>query len=77
MFWRTGDAPASGVRTAGLQAFATALLLSGTLVLAVGAGTATAYTRSTAAQLADPATYVDAVMANLTVVPARPEKEGL
>lgn len=76
LFWRTGAAPALGVRTTGLQAVAAALLLSGAVALMAGAGTATAFTRATAAQLADPAAYVDAVMANLGVVSTRRTREG-
>ena len=41
----------------------------------VGAGAATAYTQATAAQLEDRSAYVDAVMANLGVVPS-PARQG-
>jgi len=70
LFWRTGDAPAVGVRTTRLQAFAAALLLSSAVVLMVGAGAATAFTKATAAQLGDRAAYIHAVMANRGVVAA-------
>ncbi len=77
LFWRTGDAPAPGVRATGLQAAAAALLLSGAVVLMLGAGTATAFTRATAAQLADRGAYVDAVMSNQAVVPPTFTRGGL
>ncbi len=74
LFWHTGDAPAPEVRTAALQLTATALLLSGPIVLMLGAGTVTSFTQATAAQLSDRAAYVDAVMTNQSVVlPADPD----
>jgi multicomponent K+:H+ antiporter subunit D len=75
LFWRTGDAPAPGIRTTGLQAAAAALLLFSAVALTVGAGAATAFTRATAAQLLDRAAYVDAVMANSNLA-VSPRKGG-
>jgi multicomponent K+:H+ antiporter subunit D len=76
LFWRTGDEPASGARTTGLQATAAALLLSGAAVLMVGAGVATAYTQATAAQLENRSVYRDAVMRNRDVVILAGSEEG-
>lgn len=77
LFWRIGDAPALGVSIAWLQAAAAALLLFGAVALMVGAGPAINYTQATAAQLTNRATYMDAVMANLGVVPTALKKENL
>ena len=70
IFWRTGDHSAAGNRMGTLPTIATGLLLLGTIVLMAGAGPITAYTRATAAQLADRAAYVNAVMANQGVRPS-------
>ncbi len=70
VFWRTGDQPAAGDRMGMLPTMATGLLLLGTLMLMAGAGPTTAYTQATAAQLADRAAYVNAVMANQGVRPS-------
>ncbi len=76
IFWRTGNASPTGARATPLQATATALLLSGTVALLVGGGAATAFTQATAAQLADRAAYIDAVMANRGIVPSTRLKGG-
>lgn len=75
IFWRTGDAPAEGEAAGPLASLSTALLLLGTVALMVGAGPTTAYTRATAAQLADRSGYVTAVMANLGVSPPASQRE--
>ncbi len=76
IFWRTGNASPTGARAPPLQATATTLLLSGTVALLVGGGAATAFTQATAAQLADRAAYIDAVMANRGIVPSTRLKGG-
>lgn len=76
LFWRGRESPESVLPTNQLQLTATALLLAGPVVLMLGAGTVTAFTQATAAQLADRATYVGAVMANQAVVESPAGKRG-
>ena len=64
IFWRTGDTPATGERAGMLGLVPTGALILGAAFLMLIAGPATEYTRATAAQLADRAIYIDAVMAN-------------
>lgn len=71
IFWRTGDSLPAGERVEVLGISSTAALVLGTVFLMLIAGPATDYTRATAAQLANRAGYIDAVMANQGVsIPA-------
>jgi multicomponent K+:H+ antiporter subunit D len=69
IFWRTADTVPSAGHAAAIRLAATAALLAAPLLLMLAAGPVTAYTRATAAQLADRAGYVAAVMANRGVSP--------
>jgi multicomponent K+:H+ antiporter subunit D len=69
IFWRTGDTPALTGRAGWLRTIASTVLLLGAAALMAGGGPVSAYTRATAAQLADRAAYVGAVMANVGVSP--------
>lgn len=71
IFWRTGEEPPTGEKAGSLGLSSTGVLVLGAAFLMLIAGPATDYTRATAAQLADRASYVDAVMANEKVgIPA-------
>ncbi len=75
IFWRTGETPPRGESSGLLTLAPAAALVSGAAVLMVIAGPVTEYTQATAAQLADRAAYVDAVMANEGVsIPASQRK---
>jgi multicomponent K+:H+ antiporter subunit D len=67
IFWRTGETQPAGDRAGVLGLSSTAALVLAAAFLMIIAGPATDYTRATAAQLADRASYVDAVMANAGV----------
>ncbi|MCG6862465.1 MAG: monovalent cation/H+ antiporter subunit D [Chromatiaceae bacterium] len=72
IFWRTGEAPPAGERAGVLALSSTGALILGAAFLMLIAGSVTDFTRATAAQLADPAIYIDSVMANEGVsIPAR------
>ena len=64
IFWRIGESPPDGEPDGLLRLAPAAALVLGAAFLMIIAGPATEYTRATAAQLADRAGYVDAVMAN-------------
>jgi multicomponent K+:H+ antiporter subunit D len=71
LFWRTGGAPAGEKAGNRYTAAAAMALLLGTALLTVGAAPTTRFTEAAAAQLADRAGYIQAVMANEGVsVPA-------
>lgn len=67
IFWRTGETAPEGGPAGLLRLGPTAALVLGAALLMIIAGPATEYTRATAAQLADRAGYVNAVMANTGV----------
>ncbi len=75
LFWRTGDTAAAGAPARPLPATATTLLLSGTAALMLAGGAVTSFTQATAMQLADRAAYVDAVLANRSLIPS-PRSQG-
>ena len=64
IFWRTGETPPQGEKAGVLRLASTGGLVAATALLMAIAGPVTEYTRATAAQLADRAGYVEAVMAN-------------
>jgi multicomponent K+:H+ antiporter subunit D len=64
IFWRTGETPPQGEKVGVLRLASTGGLVAATALLMAIAGPVTEYTRATAAQLADRAGYVEAVMAN-------------
>ena len=76
LFWRTGDTSAYKTGAELLPATATTLLLSGTVALMLAGGPVISFTQATAAQLADRSAYVDAVMANQSIVPSPSHKGG-
>jgi multicomponent K+:H+ antiporter subunit D len=76
LFWRVGETVAPDMQITRLQTIAAALLLAGTAVLMVSGGPATHYTRATASQLAQPNSYVQAVMSNSYIVNSSQTGEG-
>jgi multicomponent K+:H+ antiporter subunit D len=76
LFWRTADTATPVTVTGAAPTAATTLLLSGTAALMMLGGPAMSFTQATAAQLADRAAYVDAVMANQTIVSPSPPDGG-
>jgi len=67
IFWRTEGTAGDDRRVRAVEALATGALLAGAVVLMVFGEAVLEYTGATAAQLLDPAGYVDAVLANTSV----------
>jgi multicomponent K+:H+ antiporter subunit D len=69
LFWRTGDGQPQAESRIGVSSLPAAFLLLGTVALMAAGGPVTDFTQAAAAQLADRAGYVQAVMANRGVNP--------